>query len=89
MEPREGVIRQMRKRMLMIVGLGLLTIAGYMARMHSATVAYAAAPARGAVPKSYGKLVAAIADSIGTGLVFEDTEGVIRFVSVNGMKEGD
>jgi hypothetical protein len=89
MEPREGVIRQMRKRMLMIVGLGLLIIAGYMAGMHNASVAYAVAPARGAVPKSYGKLVAAIADSIGTGLVFEDTEGVIRFVSVNGMKEGE
>jgi len=44
---------------------------------------------RGAVPKSYGKLVAAISDSIGTGLVFEDAEGVIRFVSVNGMKEGE
>ena len=30
-----------------------------------------------------------IADSIGTGLVFEDAGGVIRFVSVNGMKEGE
>jgi hypothetical protein len=33
--------------------------------------------------------VAGIADQIGTGLVFEDAEGVIRFVSVNGMKEGE
>jgi hypothetical protein len=41
------------------------------------------------VPKPYGRLVAAIADSIGTGLVFEDAEGVIRFVSVTGMKEGE
>jgi hypothetical protein len=42
----------------------------------------------GIVPKSYGRVVAAIADQIGTGLVFEDSEGVIRFVSVTGMKEG-
>jgi hypothetical protein len=49
-----------------------------------------AAPARqGTVPKAYGRLVAAIPDSIGTGLVFEDAEGVIRFVSVDGMKEGE
>ena len=41
------------------------------------------------VPKSYGRLAAIIPDSIGTGLVFEDAEGVIRFVSVNGMKEGE
>jgi hypothetical protein len=41
------------------------------------------------IPKSYGRLATAIPDSIGTGLVFEDTDGVIRFVSVNGMKEGE
>jgi hypothetical protein len=84
----------MRKQMLMIVGIGLLIIAGlvvarYAAGTHKTSVAYAAALTPGAVPKSYGKLVAAIPDSIGTGLVFEDAEGVIRFVSVNGMKEGE
>jgi len=42
----------------------------------------------GVVPKSYGHMVAAIADRIGTGLVFEDKDGVIRFVSITGMKEG-
>jgi len=42
----------------------------------------------GVVPKNYGHLVAAIADRIGTGLVFEDKDGVIRFVSITGMKEG-
>lgn len=41
------------------------------------------------VPKSYGRLAAAIPDSIGTGLVFEAADGTIRFVSVNGMKEGE
>ena len=43
----------------------------------------------GTVPKSYGRLVTAISDSIGTGLVFEDGQGVIRFVSITGMKEGE
>ena len=43
----------------------------------------------GEVPKSYGKLATAFADSIGTGLVFEDKDGMIRFVSVSGMKEGE
>jgi hypothetical protein len=79
----------MRKRMLIIVGSGLLMLAGYFAGTHKATVAYAAPEAPGVVPKSYGKLVTAIPDSIGTGLVFEDAEGVIRFVSVTGMKEGE
>jgi len=51
-------------------------------------VVHAAESAEGVVPKSYGKLVAAIADRIGTGLVFEDKDGVIRFVSITGMKEG-
>jgi len=51
-------------------------------------VVLAAEPTEGVVPKSYGRLVAAIADRIGTGLVFEDKDGVIRFVSITGMKEG-
>ena len=46
-------------------------------------------PTLGTVPKSYGRLVTAIADSIGTGLIFEDGQGVIRFVSITGMKEGE
>src|SRR5580658_174432 len=90
----------MRKQMLIVSAIALLVIAGYVAGTRSTTVAPAAppaqadapksyAPTQGAVPKSYGRLVAAIADSIGTGLVFEDAEGVIRFVSVTGMKEGE
>jgi hypothetical protein len=67
----------------------LLLLAGYVAGTHHAAVAYAGAPMQSAVPRSYGRLAAVIPDSIGTGLVFEDAEGVIRFVSVNGMKEGE
>ena len=78
----------MRKRLLTIFGTALVLVAGYVAGTHNATVAHANAT-RATVPKSYGRLVAAIPDSIGTGLVFEDAEGVIRFVSVTGMKEGE
>ena len=79
----------MRKRLLFVLGTALLFVAGYVAGNRSATVAHAAAPTQGRVPKSYGRLVAAIADQIGTGLVFEDSQGVVRFVSVTGMKEGE
>jgi hypothetical protein len=79
----------MRKRFLLVFGTSLLVVAGYWAGTQTSMVsAQASAPSSG-VPKSYGKLVAAIPDSIGRGLVFEDARGVIRFVSVNGMKEGE
>jgi hypothetical protein len=79
----------MRNRVLLVLGGALLAIAGYLTGNRSATVAYAGAPTHGAVPKSYGRLVTAIADQIGTGLVFEDNEGVVRFVAMTGMKEGE
>ena len=79
----------MQKRILFILGTALLFLAGYLAGSRSTTVAHAGAPSQGTVPKSYGRLVTAIADQIGTGLIFEDSEGVIRFVSVTGMKEGE
>jgi hypothetical protein len=89
----------MHKRISLVFGSSLLLIAGYVVGNHrKATVAYAAPPAQtshaaepiqGVVPRSYGRLVAGIPDQIGTGLVFEDAEGVIRFVSVSGMKEGE
>jgi hypothetical protein len=79
----------MWKRILFVSVCSLLLVAAYMAGNHKATVAHAATMTQGVVPKSYGRLVTAIADQIGTGLVFEDSEGVIRFVSVTGMKEGE
>jgi hypothetical protein len=79
----------MRKRMLIVLGSGLLLLAGYFAGTHKPAIAYAGEPTQGVVPKAYGKLVTAIPDSIGTGLVFEDAEGTVRFVSVTGMKEGE
>src|SRR5271169_1169537 len=79
----------MRKRMWFVLGGVVLIAVGYLAGNKNATVAYAGAPTQGVVPKSYGRLVAAIPDQIGTGLVFEDAGGVIRFVSITGMKEGE
>jgi hypothetical protein len=79
----------MQKRIVFILGTALLFVAGYLTGNRSATIAHAQAPTQGSVPKSYGRLVTAIADQIGTGLVFEDAEGVIRFVSATGMKEGE
>jgi|SRR5579872_3053087 hypothetical protein len=79
----------MRNRILFVLASTLFLVAGYFAGSRNATVAYAGPPTQGTVPKSYGRLVTAIADSIGTGLVFEDSQGVIRFVSVTGMKEGE
>jgi hypothetical protein len=79
----------MRKRIQFVLGTALLFVAGYLVGNKSATVAHAETPTRGSVPKSYGRLVTAIADQIGTGLVFEGSDGVIRFVSITGMKEGE
>lgn len=77
--------------MLMVSGSVLLLIVGYMAGNGKTAVVHAGPQMSmsTAIPKSYGKLVAAIPDSIGTGLVFEDADGVIRFVSMTGMKEGE
>ena len=72
-----------------VVAAASLFLAGCFLGVHLQTPNVVhAAEADGVVPKSYGHLVAAIADRIGTGLVFEDKDGVIRFVSITGMKEG-
>jgi hypothetical protein len=79
----------MRNRVLFVIGSVFLLVAGYLAGNRNTAIAHAGAPTQGSVPKAYGRLVAAIPDEIGTGLVFEDSEGVIRFVSMTGMKEGE
>lgn len=91
------------KKSLAISAAALLFLAGYFMGSRRAeasfpaivpTVVHAAPPddaykpSEGIVPKFYGRLVSAIADRIGTGLVFEANDGVIRFVSITGMKEG-
>jgi hypothetical protein len=79
----------MRQRMLPVLVSALLLTVGYWAGSRKTAVVHAGEMTQGEVPKSYGHLVAAIPDQIGTGLVFEDDAGVIRFVSINGMKEGE
>lgn len=79
----------MRTRILLILAGAMLAIAGYLLGSRNPAVAYAGAPTQGTVPKSYGRVAAAIADQIGTGLIFEDKEGTIRFVSMIGTKEGE
>jgi hypothetical protein len=77
------------RRIVFVVASILLLLGGYLAGSHNAILAYDGPATHAVVPKSYGRLATAIPDSIGTGLVFEDADGVIRFVSVNGMKEGE
>jgi hypothetical protein len=87
----------MRNRALIISTMGILLIAAYTVGNHSTARANTGAVTaagmdmgmQAAVPKAYGRLAAVLPDSIGTGLVFEDKEGTIRFVSVTGMKEGE
>jgi hypothetical protein len=78
------------RKCLLLTGAALLFLGGCFLGIHlpSPNVVHAAASDDGVVPKSYGRLVTAIADRIGTGLVFEDKDGVVRFVSITGMKEG-
>jgi hypothetical protein len=90
------------KKNLLFCGIALLILAGYLLGtrnalplheqiVHAQTQPqdYARQPTQGTVPKSYGRVAAAIADQIGTGLIFEDSDGTIRFVSMTGMKEGE
>ena len=77
----------MRGWMRFVLALALAFLLGSL--ISHTKIAHAEDHMRPIVPKSYGKLVTAIPDSIGTGLVFEGEDGTIRFVSVNGMKEGE
>ena len=79
----------MRNRAITVLGILCLIVAAYFAGAHRTSVVYAQSMTHGTVPKSYGHMVTAIADSIGTGVIFEDEKGVIRFVSITGMKEGE
>jgi len=81
--------KRTRNTALLLLGSALLFLAGYWTGHRHKAVVYASTPIHGTIPKSYGRLAAAIADQIGTGLIFEDNDGVIRFVSVTGMKEGE
>ena len=48
---------------------------------------YDKTPTHGGILKSYGHLVSAVVNHGATGLVFEDADGVIRFVTLAGVAE--
>jgi hypothetical protein len=50
---------------------------------------YETTPVHGGIPKSYGHLVSAVVNNGNTALIFEDAKGVIRFVTVTGVNEGE
>ena len=50
---------------------------------------YDQTPTHGGIPRAYGHLIAAVVNPKGTGLVFEDAKGVIRFLTVDGKVEGE
>ena len=78
-----------RTTIMLILGSVLLFMLGYSMGKFKPSVAYAQAPTHGGIPKAYGHLVAAVVNSDGTGLVFEDSDGVIRFVTITGQLEGE
>lgn len=50
---------------------------------------YEGEPTHGGIPKAYGHLIGAVVNPKGTGLVFEDSAGTIRFVTIAGKMEGE
>lgn len=79
----------MPKRILITSVIALALFTGFISGSRNIVHANAGMEMSSVVPKSYGRIAAVLPDSIGTGLVFEDAGGTIRFVSVNGMKEGE
>lgn len=90
----------MKKRILLVSLAVASFFAAYSLGCHRSSIAFARTqeqdaapqtyhtPIQANIPRGYGRLVAAIPDQIGTGLVFEGSDGVIRFVSVTGRMEG-
>lgn len=84
----------MRNPILLALSGAVLAITGYICGARHIMIAhaqstYTRAVTQGTVPKSYGHIAAIIPDKIGTGLIFEDPAGTVRFVSMTGMKEGE
>jgi hypothetical protein len=50
---------------------------------------YDQTPTHGGIPKAYGHLIGAVVNPKGTGLIFEDSQGVIRFLTITGKVEGE
>jgi hypothetical protein len=75
----------MRNKVLLALGSLVIFVVGYFAGNSRVGVAYA--QTHGGIPKSYGHLVSAVVTPGGTSLVFEDSDGTIRFVTLTGQVE--
>ena len=80
----------MRKTILIVLGNAVLFFAGYFAGSArvSSVQAQVTGP-HGGIPKAYGHLVSAVVTPGGTSLVFEDSDGVIRFLTMTGQVESE
>jgi hypothetical protein len=91
--PSDAMIKRrfmtLKNRILPILGCMLLFAVGYLAGHGNAMVAHAQTPTRGGIPKAYGHLVSAVVNPEGTGLIFEDGDGVIRMVTITGKVESE
>jgi hypothetical protein len=75
----------MRNRILFIVAGVILFFVGYLAGNGHINPAWA--ETHGGIPKSYGHLVSAVVTPGGTSMVFEVSDGTIRFVTMTGQVE--
>lgn len=73
----------MRNRFLLVVAATLLFVAGVLVGSKRNMIVLAQNPAH-SIPKSYGHVVSSLLTDNGAGLVFEDSQGVIRYVSLDG-----
>ncbi len=79
----------MRNKILFVLGGVLIFFAGYLAGNSRPSVVHAQTAAHGGIPRSYGHLVSAVVTPGGTSLVFEDSAGTIRFVTMAGQVESE
>lgn len=79
----------MRNAIIRILAGALLFFAAYFVGGIRPRVVQAQGATHAGIPKSYGHLVAAVANPTGTALVFEDSAGVIRCVSITGKLEAE
>jgi hypothetical protein len=77
----------MRNRILLIVLGVFLFLGGYVVGNGHPNFVFAQSSKHGGIPKAYGHIVSAVVTPGGTSMVFEDSEGTIRFVTITGEVE--
>jgi len=79
----------MKNTILRILGGTILFFAAYFAGSSHPHAALAQGASHAGIPKSYGHLVGAVVNPTGTALVFEDSQGAIRCVTITGKLEAE